>query len=302
MPNSKRSSGSRSSGIGGRPTDRRRFIAGTAAALAMLGRDGPARALAATSPHSFRHGAFEITVVSDGYFVLPPPNVAADVGFLYPDTPRNELETFLQAEGMSVDRVQVPNNIALIRAPSDLILVDTGAGASWQPTAGKLADNLQGAGIDRAAITKVVFTHAHPDHLWGVADEAGDLRFPNASYFVAEKEWNFWMGADAAKVLPETFQRFALGAKRDLSRIRDRVNMVKPGADIVTGVRVLDTAGHTPGHISLEIAGGEGLIVVGDVAGECRGFVRSPGMAFCDRYRAGACHHEPPPTARARRN
>ncbi len=28
---------------------------------------------------------------------------------------------------------------------------------------------------------------------------------------------------------------------------------------------MLDTAGHTPGHISLEIAGGDGLIVVGDV-------------------------------------
>ena len=204
--------------------------------------------------------------MSDGYFVLPPPNVAADVGFLYPDTPRKELEAFLKTEGMSVDRVQLPNNIALIRAPSDLILVDTGAGGNWQPTAGKLADNLQDAGIDRARITKVVFTHAHPDHLWGVAEEGGDLRFPNASYFVAEKEWTFWMGADAVRVLPENFQRFALGAKRDLSRIRDKVNMVNPGDDIVTGVRVLDTAGHTPGHISLEIAGGEGLIIVGDVA------------------------------------
>ena len=266
MPNSKRISGSRSSAIDGRPTDRRRFIAGTAAALAMAGVDGPARGFAATSPHSFRHGAFEITVVSDGYFVLPPPNVAADVGFLYPDTPRKELEAFLKTEGMSVDRVQLPNNIALIRAPSDLILVDTGAGGNWQPTAGKLADNLQDAGIDRARITKVVFTHAHPDHLWGVAEEGGDLRFPNASYFVAEKEWTFWMVADAVRVLPENFQRFALGAKRDLSRIRDKVNMVNPGDDIVTGVRVLDTAGHTPGHISLEIAGGEGLIIVGDVA------------------------------------
>lgn len=115
MPNSKRISGSRSSAIDGRPTDRRRFIAGTAAALAMAGVDGPARGLAATSRHSFRHGTFEITVVSDGYFVLPPPNVVADVGFLYPDTPRRELEAFLKAEGMSVDRVQLPNNIALIR-------------------------------------------------------------------------------------------------------------------------------------------------------------------------------------------
>ena len=40
--------------------------------------------------------------------------------------------------------------------------------------------------------------------------------------------------------------------------------MVKDGDDIVTGIRVLDTAGHTPGHISVEVAGGEGLIITGD--------------------------------------
>src|SRR4029077_9310040 len=97
--------------------------------------------------------------------------------------------------------------------------------------------------------------------------DGGVLRFPNASYFVAEKEWNFWMGEGVLNNLPENFQRFALGAKRDLSRIKDKVKMVKPGDDIVSGVRVLDTPGHTPGHISLEIADGrEGLIIVGDVA------------------------------------
>jgi glyoxylase-like metal-dependent hydrolase (beta-lactamase superfamily II) len=265
MPNSKRIIGSRSTG--GVPTNRRRFLTGAAAALAMAGLDGPARGLAATSPHSFRHGAFEITVVSDGYFVLPPPNLVADVSFLYPDTPRSELEAFLKAAGMSIDRVQLPNNVALIGAGSDLILIDTGAGADWQPTAGKLAENLQLAGIDKDKITKIVFTHAHPDHLWGVAEDGGVLRFPNASYFVAEKEWNFWMGEGVLNNLPENFQRFALGAKRDLSRIKDKVKMVKPGDDIVSGVRVLDTPGHTPGHISLEIADGrEGLIIVGDVA------------------------------------
>jgi glyoxylase-like metal-dependent hydrolase (beta-lactamase superfamily II) len=198
--------------------------------------------------------------------VLPPANLGADVGFLYPDTPRAELETFLKSVGMSVDRVQLPNNVALIRTASDLILVDTGAGGGWQPTAGKLAENLQAAGIDRTKVTKIVFTHAHPDHLWGVADDGGALRFPNASYFVAEKEWNFWMAEDVVNKLPERFQRFALGAKRDLSRIKDKLKTVKPGDDIVTGVRILDTSGHTPGHISLELAGGEGLIIAADVA------------------------------------
>jgi glyoxylase-like metal-dependent hydrolase (beta-lactamase superfamily II) len=43
--------------------------------------------------------------------------------------------------------------------------------------------------------------------------------------------------------------------------------MVKPGDDIVTGIRVLDTFGHTPGHVSFEVAGDDGLIIVGDAIG-----------------------------------
>jgi glyoxylase-like metal-dependent hydrolase (beta-lactamase superfamily II) len=257
---------SKSSAVGAASIDRRRLLTAAPAALAMTMLGGTVRGLAATAPHAFRHGTFEITIVSDGYFVLPPPNVAADVGFLYPDVPRPELEAFLKSVGLSIDRVQLPNNIVLVRTDSDLILVDTGAGSGWQPTLGKLIDNLQAAGIDREKITKVVFTHAHPDHLWGTADGTGELRFPNASYFIAEREWNFWMDADALNKVPENFRGFVLGAKRDLSRIKDKLTTVKPGEDIVTGVRVMDTAGHTPGHVSLEIAGGDGLIVVGDVA------------------------------------
>ena len=236
------------------------------AALALATLGGAVRGLAAAAPYAFRHGAFEITIVSDGYFVLPPPNAAADVGFLYPDIPRSELAAFLTSVGLSIDRVQLPNNVALVRTPSDLILIDTGAGGGWQPTSGKLIESLQAAGIDRGKITKIVFTHAHPDHLWGIADGAGELRFPNASYYIAEREWNFWMDADALSKVPENFRGFVLGAKRDLSRIKNQLRIIKPGEDIVTGVRVLDTGGHTPGHVSLEIAGGDGLIVVGDVA------------------------------------
>jgi len=42
------------------------------------------------------------------------------------------------------------------------------------------------------------------------------------------------------------------------------VTMLKPGDDIVTGIRAVDTAGHTPGHLSFEVDGGEGLIIVAD--------------------------------------
>ena len=68
------------------------------------------------------------------------------------------------------DLVQPPPcNITLVRTPGETILIDVGAGPHYMPGAGKLADNLEAAGIDRKSISKVVLTHAHPDHPLGLA-------------------------------------------------------------------------------------------------------------------------------------
>lgn len=235
--------------------DRRSFLMSAAAAGAALAL--PSRTIAAVAPRTFRHGAFEVVVVSDGNLVLPASIVA-------PEAPKAEVEALLKTVGHGPDQFTPAMNITLIRSASDLILIDTGAGGHFQDTAGKLADNLEAAGIDAAKVTRVVFTHAHPDHLWGTIDELDDLRFPNASYAISEGEWNFWSDRDLMKKMPEEMHPFVAGAQRNLARIKDKVKTVKPGEDIVTGLRVLDTAGHTPGHISLELAGGDGLIVTGD--------------------------------------
>jgi glyoxylase-like metal-dependent hydrolase (beta-lactamase superfamily II) len=132
------------------------------------------------------------------------------------------------------------------------------------PSAGKLWDNLKAAGIDKARITKVVFTHGHPDHLWGTVDELDDLVTPDATFFVAGAEWDFWTGEYATRGLPPDRAGFVTGARRNYSAIKDKAKMVKPGDEIVAGLRVVDTPGHTQGHVSLELAGADGLIVGGD--------------------------------------
>src|SRR5262249_23577997 len=58
---------------------------------------------------------------------------------------------------------------------------------------------------------------------------------------------------------------FAAGAARNLQRVKDKIRTVKPGEDIVTGLRAIDTAGHTQGHIAIEIvSGSEAILVIGD--------------------------------------
>jgi glyoxylase-like metal-dependent hydrolase (beta-lactamase superfamily II) len=210
--------------------------------------------------YSFVQGEFEIMIVSDGYITVPIDIVAPE------GSPEQRDDILRRTGNLQAGLVESKTNIPIIRSGNDLIIVDIGSGDKYQPSDGRLSANLAAAGIDPGAITKVVFTHAHPDHVWGTLTDSGSLRFPNATYYVGAAEWNFWMDPDYRNNMPAVLHEFAEAAQRDLGAVRDRVVMLKPGDDIVTGLRAIDTAGHTPGHLSLEMAGGEGLIISGDAA------------------------------------
>jgi glyoxylase-like metal-dependent hydrolase (beta-lactamase superfamily II) len=80
--------------------------------------------------------------------------------------------------------------------------------------------------------------------------------------------------------MPAVLHGFARGARRDLSAVEERLTRVKPGDEIAQGMRALDTRGHTPGHVSFELAGGDGLIVAGDIAASNVVFFEHPGWHF----------------------
>src|SRR5262245_41213112 len=201
--------------------DRRTFLAASAAGFA-------ARALPAfaAAPHAFRHGAFDVAVGSDGHLVLP-------TSFLAPGAPAPEREAILKAAGQTGEQYNSPSNITLIRTSDDLILVDMGSGDRFMPTAGKLWDNLRTAGIDKAKIRKVVFTHGHPDHLWGAVDELDDLVTPDAAFYVGAAEWDFWLSENATRGLPAERAGFVTGARRNYAAIKGHIKMIKAGDEIV---------------------------------------------------------------------
>ena len=232
--------------------NRRCFLAAAAAGLA-----GTSLPAFAAVPYRFKQGAFDVTVISDGHLVLP-------TSFLAPDAPAAEREALLRATGESAAQYNSPTNVTLIGVKDELILVDMGSGDRFMPTAGKLWDNFKAAGIDKRKITKVIFTHGHPDHLWGTIDELDELVMPDAAYFVASAEWDFWTGANATRGLPSERAGFVTGARRNYAAIKDKVKMIKAGDEIVSGLRIVETPGHTQGHVSLELAGNDGLIVGGD--------------------------------------
>ncbi len=264
--------------------DRRELLGGLGSAAAM--QLVPLPAVAAT--HGFKLGEFEISVFSDGHLTIPTRFLA-----------RNVSEADIKARlGQTADMVSPACNITLIRTPTELVLIDVGAGPHFMPTAGKLAENMESAGIDRKAVTKVVLTHAHPDHLWGALDEFdNEPMFPNASYAISAAEWNFWMAEDVASRLPEDRQNFAPGAKRNLNRLRDKLRTIRSGEDIVGGIRAIDTSGHTPGHLSIEIASGrEAIVVLADA-------LTHPTISFAHpEWMPAADHHDPERAVRTRKS
>lgn len=257
----------------------------TASAASFFSHTIPAFAIA---PYALKHGAFELTIISDGHLVLP-------VTFLAPNVPPAEREPLLKAAGQTEELYNSPTNVTLIRTPTDLVLVDMGSGDRFMPTAGKLWGNLKAAGIDTARINKVVFTHGHPDHLWGAVDELDELVMPNATFYVAGTEWDFWTSDNATRGLPAERAGFVTGARRNYAAIKDKVKMVKANDEIVAGLRIIDTLGHTQGHVSLELDGGDGLIVGGDA-------LTHPLISFEHPEWRPAADHVPDQAVRTRRS
>jgi glyoxylase-like metal-dependent hydrolase (beta-lactamase superfamily II) len=227
----------------------------------------------AVEHHRFMHGAFDIMVLSDGFIMLPPD-------IILPDAALEQRHGILERLGGGPEGAPFHVNIPLIRTGDDVILVDNGSGDKFQSSAGKLAANLAAAGVDPASITKVVFTHLHPDHAGGTILPDGQLLCPNADYFVSDAEWLFWTDQNYETAMPSALHDFARGAQRDLAAIDHRLTRVRPGDKIVSGMRAIATRGHTPGHVSYELAGGDGLIINGDVSTSNLVFFEHPDWHF----------------------
>ena len=224
--------------------------AGGALALPVLGR------VAKANPIDI--GGAEITVVSDGNLSLP-------LGFVLPEIPEADIKALFEANGMAMAPLTPDCNVTLLRRGDRLAIFDAGSGSNFRPTAGKLLEGMSAAGIDPADVTDVVFTHGHPDHLWGVLDDLDELVFPNAAYRMGRAEWDFWRDPATVDKMPDERKSFAVGAQTRMAAIAEKIELFAAGEEVLPGVEAVETAGHTPGHMSFMIHGAnEKLFVVGD--------------------------------------
>ena len=192
-------------------------------------------------------GEVEIVPLCDGWAPLP----------LSAEAPGHEVDW--EAERVSfpwafegVDAWQWHVHAFLLRTESGLVLVDCGIGYLGRPpfdVVGRIEHELAEVGADPEDVRHVVHTHLHADHAGGACRSDGEARFPNAVHHVHPADWAFFAHADD----PEDFNGW------DAMLILEDAGMLDlspEDSEVVPGLRVVHSPGHTPGHRSVVLTDG----------------------------------------------
>jgi glyoxylase-like metal-dependent hydrolase (beta-lactamase superfamily II) len=199
-----------------------------------------------------------------------------DGGAMFGVVPKPLWERRIPADDRN--RIQLGMRCLLVEHPSGLVLIDTGAGNKEDQKfldiygienvgAGgrtSLEDGLAQLGVSPADVSIVINTHLHFDHAGGntYRDEKGEIRiaFPNARYIVKRGEYDYATHPNertSASYFERNFEPIVKSRKFEFV-IREK--------EIVRGIRVVPTPGHTPFHQSVLIeSGGERAFYLADM-------------------------------------
>ena len=198
-----------------------------------------------------------------------------DGGAMFGVVPKPLWERRLPADARN--RIPMAMRCLLVEHESGLVLIDSGAGhkedakfyeiygienSAVEPTDGPtvLESALRAAGFAPGDVSLVVNTHLHFDHAGGNTrrtPEGGVApSFPNARYVVQGGELAYARRPNertSASYFPHNYEPLLSAGVMDL---------VDGEREVVAGIRVLPTPGHTPHHQSVVLDGGGGEVAV----------------------------------------
>ena len=216
------------------------------------------------SAAALRLGSLELVPILDGYFAL-------DGGAMFGVVPKPLWQRVAPADQRN--RIRLAMRAWLVRRGEATVIIDAGAGDKLDAKAAdiygfdgvsSLERSLAEAGVGVDDIDVVIASHLHFDHAGGftVRDPDGRVRprFPGARYIVRRGEWE-------AALAPHERNRASYFAENYVP-LRDAgvLHLHDEDAEVVPGVRVRRTGGHTRDHQIVYIeSAGETAVFVADL-------------------------------------
>jgi glyoxylase-like metal-dependent hydrolase (beta-lactamase superfamily II) len=185
-------------------------------------------------------GGVRVRVVRAGWF-------RPDAGGFFGVVPRPLWSRFTETDERG--RLLLRLNLLLVEAGGKRVLVETGTGLRMSDKdrdikgveGGDPATALTALGEDPASIDFVVVSHLHYDHAGGMVNADGRPSFPRARYVVQRDE------VEAAHGDERRLAGLMEEEQLDLVRAAGQLAEVQGEVELVHGVSVLPTGGHTRG-------------------------------------------------------
>lgn len=230
-----------------------------------------------------RFGSFDLIPISDGSFRL-------DGGTMFGVVPRVLWEKIYRPDNLN--RIEIPLNCLLVKNSNANILIDTGIGNKFDEKfrnlynikkEGDLMDGIKKSKLKPEDINYVINTHLHFDHCgWNTIAENDNKHyvpaFPNARYIIQKQEWY-----EATHPNERTRASYFRENYIPLEEY-GRLLLVDGDYEVVPGVKVINTVGHTKGHQSVLIESeGKKAIYWGDFM-PTSAHIRIPYLTSFDLY------------------
>lgn len=233
-----------------------------------------------------------------------------------PDLLARERET-LEPHGLrrdpetGEDWILLPVQAFLLRTPDSLILVDACVGNDktlpgldfWEhQRGGRFMAALAAAGASPADVTHVMCTHLHVDHVgWttSLEDDRWVPTFPNAKVLATQADLDH--ARAQAERRPDKIPGFIWRETIQPLLDADCFVVVEPDQELDRYVRLRSTPGHTPGHVSVEIAAPKGPVPSGVAEGAAitGDLIHSP-LQIADPLMSPSVDHDPELAGRTR--